>query len=227
MLKETMRVSKRGRFTMAVAMLALAATLMAGQVASAQGIQGSVHDFSDNGFTDEICVVCHTPHNANSAAIADGGPLWNRELTTSSFTVYGSATFDATITQPDGISKLCLGCHDGSIAIDSFGGATGTIFVDDVQFGVGGTRKLGTDLANDHPVSMTFDTALLTLDAELFDPSVALSGITAGKTIQEDMLFDDKVQCASCHDVHDKQGNARILRKDNAGSALCLTCHDK
>ena len=40
-------------------------------------------------------------------------------------------------------------------------------------------------------------------------------------------LFDDKVECASCHDPHDQvvDGTGKFLRLDNAGSALCLDCH--
>ena len=41
------------------------------------------------------------------------------------------------------------------------------------------------------------------------------------------MLYDGKMECATCHDVHDKQGNAGLLRKTDVGSALCLTCHNR
>lgn len=191
-------------------------------------IDGSIHDFSASGFSQgEICIVCHTPHNADTT-VADA-PLWNHEVTASAFTVYGSATLDALPTQPDGVSKLCLSCHDGSVAVDSFGGTRtskvglGTTFISDID--LTGRKELGTDLSDDHPVSFTFDTALSALDGELFDPSITNSGF--GSTIDADMLFAGKVQCASCHDVHDHDGNDFILRKPNTGSDLCLTCHDK
>ena len=39
------------------------------------------------------------------------------------------------------------------------------------------------------------------------------------------MLFNDRLECASCHDVHNSYNQAGLLVKSNADSALCLTCH--
>lgn len=68
----------------------------------------------------EVCVYCHTPHAANSAA---GTPLWNRTLPSgATFTTYAtlnSSTLTQTVTVPGGSSLVCLSCHDGSFAIDS------------------------------------------------------------------------------------------------------------
>lgn len=187
--------------------------LFLSSVASAQ-ITGSKHDFSADGYAGlngEICIVCHTPHNADGTV--SGAPLWNHEVTTAAFTIYSSPTLTTPdIGQPDGASKLCLSCHDGTVAIDSFGGATGADFMT-------GGALVGTDLSNDHPISFTY-----TQDGGLFDPTTTNSGL--GGTIDVDMLFAGKVECASCHDVHDN-AIAPFLRLDNAASALCLTCHDK
>lgn len=188
-------------------------------------ISGSAHDFDTAGFSTEICNVCHTPHNGN----ATDAPLWNHGVTTSSFTLYDSSvssTLDAVTAQPVGITKMCLSCHDGSIAIDTFGGATGTNFVT-------GTALLGTDLSNDHPVAFIYNDALASTDGELHPPSTTAANVIGGAgTIEVDMLFgtagSKTLECASCHDVHNTNTAASyLLRKDNAGSALCLTCHDK
>jgi len=184
----------------------------------AQGISGSAHDFSGEAWnsTGEICIVCHTPHNAMAVANA---PLWNHEVTTATFSLYTSPTLDATVGQPAGASILCLSCHDGTVALENFSGATGgSNFVT-------GDALIGTDLSNDHPVSFTYNSALATTDGGLHDPSTTNSGL--GGTITADMLFGDVMQCASCHDVHDAAGNTAMLLKPNSGSALCLTCHDK
>lgn len=197
--------------------LIAAAGLLAGNMAFAQ-ITGSDHDFSTSGFTGgEICVVCHAPHN--NVANVTGAPLWNHEVTAATFTVYTSDSLDASdVTQPDGQSKLCLSCHDGTVAVDNFGGTTtGTTFVT-------GAALLDTNLGNDHPISFTYDSALATTDGELEDPSTATSGL--GGTIDADMLFGGSLECASCHDVHDNTIGP-FLRVSNAGSALCLTCHIK
>ena len=182
------------------------------------GIKGTDHDFSGETWntSGEICVVCHTPHNAD--ATVTGAPLWDHEVTaTAAFTLYTSSTLDATLGQPGGVSLLCLSCHDGTVAIDSFGGATGTNFVT-------GDANLGTDLREDHPISFVYDNALFLLDDELYDPIVANSGL--GGTIDADMLFSTKLECASCHDPHSDVFSS-FLVKDNAESGLCLTCHNK
>ncbi|RMF07893.1 MAG: cytochrome C [Candidatus Neomarinimicrobiota bacterium] len=188
---------------------------------SAQTIVGSDHDFSGKNWnnTGEICVVCHTPHNADNTV--NGAPLWNHQVTSSNFTTYSSATFDATSGQPDGASKLCLSCHDGTVALDNFGGKTnGTNYV-------GGSKNFGTDLTNDHPISFTYDDALASTDGELNAPSTTNSGL--GGTIADDLLIGGKMECASCHDVHNTVAvnGTKLLVKSNANSALCLTCHAK
>lgn len=183
------------------------------------GITGSAHDFSGQGWgTTEICEPCHTPHNAD-ASIADA-PLWNHQTTTTVFTLYSSSTLTTTtLTQPDASSKLCLSCHDGTVALENFGGVTtGTHFIS-------GGNNLGTTLANDHPVSFTYNTALATADGGLFDPATHITAL--GGTIANDLLIGDKLQCASCHDVHNSYNLSSLLKIDNNGSALCLTCHDK
>ena len=184
----------------------------------AQSIVGTDHDLTTKGwFTgDEICVACHTPHNAD-ITVTDS-PLWNHEVTTASYTLYTSSTLDASdMGQPDGKSKLCLSCHDGTVALDSYGGATGTNMIP-------GAANLGTDLSDDHPISFTYNTALSTADGGLEDPSTASSSL--GGTIAEDMLFSDKLECASCHNAHNNV-NGNFLVMVNTNSALCLTCHIK
>lgn len=189
-------------------------------------IINSQHDFSGSGWSGgEICIVCHTPHN--SATIVDA-PLWNHAVTASTFTTYTSPTFDGigTIGQPDGSSVLCLSCHDGTVAVDSFGGTTGATMIT-------GNANFGTDLSNDHPISFTYDAALATADPGLFDPAATTVTIGSGSktktgTIDNVMLLSGKLQCASCHDVHNGFTNGpKLLRISNASSGLCLACHDK
>lgn len=184
-----------------------------------QSIVGSAHDFSTASWntSGEICIVCHTPHNADVSVT--NAPLWNHESTTATFTPYSSASMDATVGQPDASSKLCLSCHDGTVAVDNFGTTTsGTTTLT-------GSTLIGTNLLDDHPVSFTFNAALANTDGGLHDPSTTSSGL--GGTIDQDMLIGGQVQCASCHDVHNGSGLDMLLRKSNAGSELCLTCHAK
>jgi len=182
-------------------------------------IAGSAHDFTTKTWnaSGEMCNVCHTPHNA--LAVTDA-PLWDHTVTTATFTLYSSPSMDATVGQPTGSSKLCLSCHDGTVALDNYAGETsGTTFIS-------GVRNVGTDFSNDHPISFTYDATLATDDGDLFDPAVKLSSL--GGTVDEDMLLAGQVQCSSCHDVHrGGSSTGKLLVMSNAGSALCLTCHDK
>ena len=183
-------------------------------------IVGTDHDFSAQGWngSGEICIVCHTPQNGDTSI--DDAPLWNHEVTAANFTPYSSDTLDAAVGQPNGVSKLCLSCHDGTVAVDNFGGVTeGSVFLE-----AGDDGYVGNDLSNDHPISFAYDTALAAADGGLFDPSAQDSGL--GSTIDDDMLFGGSLECASCHNAHGA-GFPSFLRLSNAGSALCLTCHDK
>jgi hypothetical protein len=203
-----------------------------GQRATAGTILGSPHDFSAAGWntTGQICKVCHTPHGADTTVT--GAPLWNHAVTIKTFLLYSSPTLNATVGQPDGSSKLCLSCHDGTVALDSFGGATGTTFMTGSE-AVGAGPK---DLTDDHPISYTFDTALATADGGLFDPATKTATIGSGAftktgTIAAVMLYGGKVQCASCHDVHNNfvaaAGSTPLLKISKTNSQLCLTCHNK
>ena len=198
-------------------------------------IVGTAHDFSTTGWAGgEICVVCHTPHNSDTSV--SQAPLWNHDTTVQNFTMYDStvsSSLDATLdgTNPSGISLLCLSCHDGVTAIDSFGGTTGTATIDVAA-------SLGTDLSNDHPISIVYDGALATTDPGLHDPTatnVTVGGASKNRTgtISDVLLSNGTVQCSSCHDVHNgfvdelDTMTTPFLKVTRQGSQLCLTCHDK
>lgn len=218
------------RVMLVAMMIVLAGALMNGsawaEVVPGAGIAGSAHDFTSanpnttyQSLSDEICNVCHTPHNAKAAQLV---PLWNHKgTTTATFALYVSPTLtmNATVGQPSDISKACLSCHDGTVAVDAFGDAAGTTSIP-----TGDDHLIGPSLSNDHPISFTYDSALATADGELVTPAGATKVDAAGVV----PLFDSKVECASCHDVHNTAAQAdELLVIDNDGSALCLTCHDK
>ncbi len=186
-------------------------------------ISGSAHDFSGDSWSGaQTCGICHTPHSSSSTI----APLWNHTLSSATYTIYSSPSLNASVGQPSASSKACLSCHDGTVALDSLGGGTsGTTFV-------AGADNLGTNISNDHPVSFAYSAALATADGELFDPTVKTVGALAGKTIHDGLLFNGNLECGSCHDVHAGKGDAgvsgnHLLIVNNAGSALCLTCHNK
>ena len=202
--------------------LAAAASLLVATATSAGVITGSAHDFqNETGWNDtgEICIVCHAAHNNQNLATE---LLWNHDVSVATYTVYSSPTFDQTAANPpSGASKLCLSCHDGTVALDSFGGngiAPGDLLT--------GDALVGTDMSNDHPISFPYVVGA----GEELNPTT--DGVTFGDGSPgfiSDMLFGTDVECSSCHDVHNTKAAAgtKLLLIDNDGSALCLTCHAK
>jgi predicted CXXCH cytochrome family protein len=207
----------------AVAGLFVAGTAVA---AGPDRMAGSAHDFSGDLWSGgEICVVCHTTHNGE---IVSGAPLWNHELTSgNTYQLYGGVDMQAAPADPqanaagEGISTLCLSCHDGTVALDSFGGNTGGTLISAVGTPVG-YAEVGIDLRDDHPIAIAYNSGLQT---DMEDPSSATTDL--GGTINADLLFGGNVECASCHDVHNGGATTKLLVFSNDGSALCQTCHLK
>ncbi len=84
------------------------------------------HQYSQGNYeTSQVCIFCHTPHNASPSV-----PLWNKKMPLGSgggnidtwFTMYtSSSTLSATARsakKPGPESLLCLSCHDGRTAIN-------------------------------------------------------------------------------------------------------------
>jgi predicted CXXCH cytochrome family protein len=226
---------KTARSIWSLVAVAAFAALGAQSASAAIGtIVNSKHDFSATGpsatykgTSTQVCVYCHAPHNGGGTTL-----LWNHAASAATYTLYTkttSSTMDATIGQPGAVSKLCLSCHDGTVAVDSFGGATGNKLAT-------GVANLGTDLSNDHPIGFAYNAALVTADPGLRAVSTAATiGTGNTGTIETKMLFGASgaatVECASCHDVHNSTSGtaveSKLLRQTTAGSALCMTCHIK
>ena len=188
--------------------------------ASGESIVDSKHNLSTSGpgtvraaGENQICIFCHTPHSATSEA-----PLWNRYSSGVGYIPYSSSTAKAAIGQPTGSSKLCLSCHDGTVALGMVRSRSSVIpFAGGVFNMPPGRSVLGSDLSDDHPVSFRYDNSLVAANTQLLDPA----------NLTHDVRLDDnqELQCTSCHDPHDDE-NGMFLVKDNFASALCLTCHD-
>ena len=182
--------------------------------------------------TGQICNACHAPHNPTNGSL---GQLWNHTPSAvAGYTLYASGagtTMDSTPGQPGGVSKLCLSCHDGTISINAFGGSNDA--TSQLMGTVASLANLGTDLSNDHPIGMTYDAALITADGALKGLATAVvigSGAKTKSTTVNGLLYMGKVECASCHDVHNTftaDAGVNLVKVSTAGSAICLTCHDK
>jgi predicted CXXCH cytochrome family protein len=185
-------------------------------------ISGTPHNLSTSGpglikSTNEkrICVFCHTLHNASP----DDPYLWNRSQPADNYLPYQSSSLYATVDQPTGVSKMCLSCHDGTIALGQLLYAPQEIpFEGGIRFLPQGASKIGTDLSDDHPISFTYDNALAIANNELALPATLPAEIRLDS--------DQQLQCTSCHDPHNNQFG-KFLVMQNSYSALCTSCHTR
>jgi hypothetical protein len=210
------------------------------QAAKVPDISNTKHNLSTTGpgsvkatSETQICVFCHTPHAAENVV---GAPLWNRKLNNATYTAtYRSSSIEASLAElnssPGGLSRLCLSCHDGTLAIGNVnvlnGVANPTIAIGGTPDGrmpagsgttTGFTRNLGTDLSNDHPISFTYNTALANADGELRNPDgVVVGNRVVGQVKPKLPLENNQMQCTTCHDPHLREtdptkGAAKFLR---------------
>lgn len=136
--------------------------------------------------TTEICIFCHTPHGGDQTSTAPIWNRAMSTATYTRFSSLGRLTFDAKEAPIGAVSQACLSCHDGTQSIDSVINSSGSdsIGMEDTGAGKGGFSQgrrmgdgsfasadgawdgsllprgdmvyLGTDLSNDHPISMQY-----------------------------------------------------------------------
>lgn len=159
-----------------------------------------------------MCIFCHAAHGTGTSKGA-----WNHAGSLQTYKVYASSSLKAKPGQPTGSSKLCLSCHDGTIAIGNIL-TKGQIQMTGSQSVIPqGKARLGTDLSGDHPISFTYDEALATQDPTLKSPHLL------PHTVPLDA--NHELQCTSCHNPH-SNGIPKFLVMDNSHSQLCNTCHN-
>lgn len=173
---------------------------------------------------------------------AGGIPDWNRFVpATDNYRLYSSSTLDNLTNTPNSISMLCLSCHDGTMSvdmvvfkprtydasldqsmhmrinasdnIDSCGKCHNGQVAHDIA-----VKELGTDLTNDHPISMRY-AGLTFTDPDFRYPNDPATGFSNGVK-----LYNGMVECASCHNVHDP--SKEVLLRERA-ELICFTCHLK
>jgi predicted CXXCH cytochrome family protein len=202
-----------------IAWFLIASTILMGMAtfcdAATNGIIDTKHNLSASGpgevhaLTEtRICIFCHTPHNATPST-----PLWSRDLSTGvNYQTYNSTTFNVNLAQPSGPSRLCLSCHDGTIALGAVKSVSGGISM--TKELTGRPSLLGTNLRDDHPFSFSY--------------SVGLAQNSELRTVKPpDLQFysGDVIHCTTCHDPHDDT-YGMFLAVDNKNTALCVKCHD-
>ncbi|QOY51868.1 cytochrome c3 family protein [Candidatus Sulfurimonas baltica] len=206
----------------------------------------------------QICVFCHTPHEADTVA----APLWNRSMPVSAYTMYDSDYLKRTgyptptelgsaAGEPGTISRQCLSCHDGTVAIGAISNAPGSGKGDGSDIAMSGVAGdgtmqstssafIGTDLSNHHPVAISYGEPMTmpvpgvdhnsssSRGNELVtDPEANSSIVLRTYPAHDGKKF---VECISCHDPHKE--NEKFLRVDVGThaqniAATCQSCHIK
>ena len=183
-------------------------------------VRASKHNLSVSGpgpvtsSTSDVCIFCHTPHSS----YVDTKPLWDHTLSSASYNTYISTTLNGGVQTPSaGVSKTCLSCHDGTVAL----GQTVAKGLIPTAGAMSSAANLTTDLSNDHPLGFQpqndgqLAITLFQTPPVSKDPAVKLPG--------------GRVECTSCHDPHKQNIDAAaqdfLVRTNNSG-AVCLACHD-
>lgn len=183
-------------------------------LAGNMSVVNTVHNLSASGpgeiralHETRVCVFCHTPHNA-----APSTPLWNKNLEAVNYELYTSSTMKAMPGPPKGPSRLCLSCHDGTVALGDVLVPATDISTNIEKITSERRSYLGIDISNDHPVSFSMN--------ESYPNDELVS------TIPSDLMFYgvDNIECSTCHDAHDNTFG-KFLVMDNTSSTLCRKCH--
>jgi predicted CXXCH cytochrome family protein len=191
-----------------LALMAASSAAMASVTNTKHNLSNSGSNNHTNG-TTEICIFCHTPHGGNQLVNA---PIWNRTVSSTSvytrFSSLGRLTFDAKEAPVGSVSIACLSCHDGTQAMNAVinspgsdssytvtpGSLTGiggfsqtnmmsTLNASDNGSTTGDIIYIGTDLRNDHPISMQYGGGGINSTATLHatvDPDFAQAGLVTG-----------------------------------------------
>jgi hypothetical protein len=222
-----------GRLLLSVAVIVMFAFPLGAQHA---GVTSTLHNLSVSGPGEiksqtetEVCKFCHIPH---SAVVPQ--PLWGHTLSrVEQYQVpqirRGRDTLEPA-PQPDGTSRLCLSCHDGTIALGKIAGERKTVpMIGNKRLAPGRNGFIGTDLSGSHPISFEVPDG---------DPKRADTGNDMGlkprsaiESVSEVRLDQDgKMQCTTCHDAHAdkyyKPGKVPHFWVKPTVAEVCLTCHE-
>lgn len=160
-----------------VALFAGGRSLLAQAAPTGNSVVGSNHDLNHvyginlvkNDYGDnQVCLPCHAPHQLPPQNITENlTRLWNHTMKpASSYTLYnGTSSSTSYLSTIDEVSRKCLGCHDGTIAVDSYGATpitdqTGTMASDTMGKGTAGfVVGAGGNLQHDHPIDVRYDSS--------------------------------------------------------------------
>jgi hypothetical protein len=237
------------------------------------GLYQSIHDLTNGpngtgpslsipGFVADpegrLCAYCHTPHHAILAtdAAANGAidlPLWSHLVSNVNNTPYMSPTFNPKGGQTmsadplTGPSRLCMSCHDGITAVDTYYGQphNNVIMRPLVAPPYPGMPVISNNGSKSHPIGFSMIDvipgypAAMNPDSNILPLSNSSTYLTqsgnTGPTIISRLAYGAIMTCCSCHDVHNSLNKISYQAGDQnyliyapqtqTNSYLCLSCH--
>lgn len=174
----------------------------------------ATNDATNNPRGQQICIFCHTPHNAN---VVGQVPLWNRNFSSENFQRYTSSTLQIRkITeaqysdgaQPNGSSKLCLSCHDGVSRLGAvFTGVEITMtkanpVIEGLASFKPDTNKMRT---GHHPVSFVYTDAIAAIITTAKGSTYKTPQTPPDNLASVKLDKQSRMQCTTCHDAHQNQ----------------------
>ncbi len=232
-----------------------AGVLLLSPTVTRAGILGSPHDFSQQSWNftaadpNSVCSPCHQAHHADSRVI----PLWGHTTASGPWIMYNTNTVPVSHMRavpsltPTGPSLACLSCHDGTVAVNSYGGG----IQGSSAYYITNSARIEPDLTHTHPISFTYDANLAgtgpNQDQWIYNPDTTqvLTPDTGTFVPGNDMTINGfllgghhRLECTSCHAVHNQVGTPYNLinnpdlviingTKGGVGSLLCRSCHNK
>jgi predicted CXXCH cytochrome family protein len=177
-------------------------TLLLAVAMAPAAVSSPSHDFGPHRASDETCPACHTPRHAGAAV-----PAWSHAFADGTYPLYVADQAGLAPNAPGAASKVCFSCHDGTVAssVDSSQWAgPGSAVIP--AMGTGGLASHGPDA---HPVGIDY-----------------ASTHSRSGNLSQTMLSNGRVECTSCHDVHNiyTVGGRSMTKVDM--STACRNCHD-
>jgi hypothetical protein len=173
----------------------------------------------------QVCKFCHVPH---SAVVPE--PLWGHRLSDAAAYAVPDVRGGKAIRpapQPDGSSRLCLSCHDGTVALGDMGRKGNVPMQGAQRLSPGRKGFIGTDLSGSHPISIAMPET---------DPGAEDGGDMGLRPLQalatdHDVRLDKegRIQCTTCHDPHSDRnyvpGRVPHFWVKSTVEDVCLACH--
>lgn len=202
-------------------------------LAQYDGVISTVHNLSVSGPGEvrslnetQVCKFCHIPH---SAVVPE--PLWSHTLSKAQYQVpkiRSARGIREPAPQPDGSSRLCLSCHDGTVALGDIAGAPRPVAMAGPQrLGPGRRGYIGTDLTGDHPISFVLS------EGDPSDPDRDMGVRPLSLILGQELVRLDaqgKMQCTTCHDPHsDRYYVAGLVPRfwvKPTVQEVCQSCHE-